>query len=293
MDQRLIGAVEAGGTKFILALAREDGTVLARGRIDSTSADATFPQMCAFFRQAGAAHGPIAAFGVGSFGPFDNDPASPGYGTITTTPKTGWPGANFLRALAEFGVPVVCDTDVNAAAIGEGLAGAGRGCGLIAYTTVGTGIGAGLVRGGVPLGGFGHYEAGHIPVARLPGDAFAGACRVHHDCVEGMASGTAIRARWGGELAGVDRIELIAHYLAQLAAVLLLTHMPERLIFGGGVMQVPGLIEALRRAAEARFAGYIHSPHLDPGLERYIVTPQLGNDAGITGAIELGRRGLA
>ena len=270
MDQRLIGAVEAGGTKFILALAREDGTVLARGRIDSTSADATFPQMCAFFRQAGAAHGPIAAFGVGSFGPFDNDPASPGYGTITTTPKTGWPGANFLRALAEFGVPVVCDTDVNAA-----------------------GIGAGLVRGGVPLGGFGHYEAGHIPVARLPGDVFAGACRVHHDCVEGMASGTAIRARWGGELAGVDRIELIAHYLAQLAAVLLLTHMPERLIFGGGVMQVPGLIEALRRAAEARFAGYIHSPHLDPGLERYIVTPQLGNDAGITGAIELGRRGLA
>ena len=292
MEQRLIGAIEAGGTKFVLALAREDGEVLARGRIDSASAEVTFPQMCAFFRQASAEHGPIAAFGVGSFGPFDNDPASPGYGTITTTPKTGWPGANFIAALAEFGVPVVCDTDVNAAAIGEGLAGAGRGCGLIAYATVGTGIGVGLVRDGAVLGGFGHYEAGHVPVARAPGDTFAGACRVHHDCVEGMASGTAIRARWGGELAGKEQIELIAHYLAQLAAVLLLTHMPERLIFGGGVMQVPGLIEALRRAAEARFANYIHSPHLDPGLERYIVTPGLGNDAGITGAIALGRKAL-
>ena len=288
MEQKLIGAIEAGGTKFVLALARADGTVLARGRIDTVSADVTFPQMLAFFREASAAHGPIAAFGVGSFGPFDNDTASPSYGAITTTPKAGWPGANFPAALAEFAVPVACDTDVNAAALGEWQAGAGRGCGLIAYTTVGTGIGTGLVRGGAVLGGFSHYEIGHVPVSRLPGDSFPGACRVHHDCAEGMASGTAIRARWGEELRGEERIELIAGYLAQLAAVLMLTHMPERLVFGGGVMQVPGLIEALRRAAERRF----HSPHLDPGLERYIVLPGLGNDAGITGAIELGRQAL-
>lgn len=292
MDQRLIGAIEAGGTKFVLALARADGTVLARGRIDTISPAVTFGEMQAFFRQASAAHGPIAAFGVGSFGPFDNDPASPTYGSITTTPKTGWPEANFPAALAEFGVPVICDTDVNAAALGEWQAGAGRGCGLIAYTTVGTGIGTGLVRDGHPLGGFSHYEIGHVPVERLPGDTFAGACRVHHDCAEGMASGTAIRERWGEELKGEERIELIAGYLAQLAAVLMLTHMPERLIFGGWVMQVPGLIEALRKAAVVRFADYIHSPHLDPGLERYIVTPGLGNDAGITGAIELGRQAL-
>lgn len=298
MTQRLIGAIEAGGTKFVLALAREDGTVLVETRIATRTPAECFPEMASFFREASTVHGPIAGFGVASFGPIDIDTASPTYGMFTTTPKPGWSGARFHDALGEFGVPIAVDSDVNGAALGEWLAGAGQGCTTLAYTTVGTGIGSGVVHRGKSLLGFSHYETGHVPMAHDPvRDPFPGHCPYHGDCLEGLASGPAIEARWGQSLsqlgAPTDKVELIAGYIAQLAAVLVLTHMPDRLVFGGGVMKTPGLIEALRRATEARLGGYIQAPQLDPGLERYIVLPGLGDAAGITGAIELGRQALA
>ena len=297
MSQRLIGAIEAGGTKFVAALAREDGAVLAQTRIPTQTPAECFPALAEFFRNAAAAHGPIAAFGVASFGPIDIDPASPAYGTFTTTPKPGWAGARFHDLLGEFGAPIIVDTDVNGAALGEWISGAGQGCTTVAYTTIGTGIGTGVVRDGRPIMGFSHYECGHIPIPHdLAKDSFSGSCPFHGDCLEGLASGPAIEARWGGSLSMLgspaDKIELIAGYVAQLAASLVLLHMPDRLIFGGGVMKAPGLIEALRRATEAKLGGYIKAPQLDPGLERYIVAPMLGDEAGITGAIALGRRVL-
>jgi len=297
MGERLIGAIEAGGTKFVLALAREGGQVLAETRIATRTPDICFPQVAEFFRQAAAEHGPITSFGVASFGPIDIDPASANYGRFTTTPKPGWAGARFHDALAEFRVPIHVDTDVNGAALGEWTQGAGRGCRTIAYTTVGTGIGSGVVQEGRSLAGFSHFESGHIPVARDPArDSFAGRCPYHVDCLEGLASGPAIEDRWGTSLSKLDRpeeqVELIAGYLAQLAANLVLLHMPDRLIFGGGVMKAPGLIEALRRTTEKRLGDYIKASQLDPGLERYIVLPGLGDEAGITGAIMLGKRAL-
>ena len=297
MAGRLIGAIEAGGTKFVLALAREDGSVLAETRIPTQTPAECFPAMAAFFRQAAAAHGPIAAFGVASFGPIDIDPASPAYGTFTTTPKPGWAGARFHDVLGDFGAPIVVDTDVNGAALGEWLAGAGQGCGTLAYTTIGTGIGSGVVRHGRALMGFSHYESGHIPMPHdRSADPFPGCCPYHGDCLEGLASGPAIEQRWGTSLSKLaspaPQVELIAGYIAQLAVSLVLLHMPDRLIFGGGVMKTPGLIEALRRQTETRLGGYVQAPQLDPGLERYIVTPGLGDEAGITGAIALGRQAL-
>jgi fructokinase len=297
MAERLIGAIEAGGTKFVLAVAREDGTVLAETRIPTRTPAECFPDIERFFANAEAAHGAISAFGVASFGPIDIDPASPAYGTFTTTPKPGWSGARFHDVLGLFEAPIVVDTDVNGAALGEWLAGAGQGCTTVAYTTIGTGVGTGVVRSGKPLMGFSHFEAGHILVRRDPAvDPYAGFCPFHGDCLEGLAAGPAITARWGESLSKLgspaDKVELIAGYIAQLAATLVLLHMPDRLIFGGGVMKTPGLVEALRRATEANLAGYIKAPQLDPGLERYIVTPGLGDEAGITGAIALGRSAL-
>lgn len=294
MAERLIGAIEAGGTKFVLALARADGTILAETRIATRTPAECFPDVAGFFRQAAADHGPISSFGVASFGPIDIDPASPRYGTFTTTPKPGWAGARFQDVLGEFKAPVVVDTDVNGAALGEWLEGAGQGCTTLAYTTVGTGIGTGIVRGGRPLMGFSHYESGHIlPPHDHTIDPYAGRCPFHGDCLEGLAAGPAIEQRWGQSLSGLgsppDKVELIAGYLAHLAASLVLLHMPDRLVFGGGVMKAPGLIEAVRRATEAKLGGYVQAPQLDPGLEHYIVTPGLGDQAGITGAIELGR----
>ena len=298
MSKNLIGAIEAGGTKFVVALARANGTILAQDRLPTLTAAETLPQVAAFFRAAVAAHGPIGGFGIGSFGPLDVDPASSAYGTITTTPKPGWSGARFHDALAEFGAPLVVDTDVNGAALGEWQAGAGQGCTTLAYTTVGTGIGTGVVHAGRPLAGFSHYESGHIRVPHdLARDPFAGICPFHGDCLEGLAAGPAIKARYGQSLDAMAdctaAVDLVASYLADLAANLILLHAPDRLIFGGGVMKAPGLLPALRRLTEARLAGYIAHPRLDPGLETYIVGPGLGDLAGITGAIELGRRARA
>ncbi len=297
MTQPLIGAIEAGGTKFVLALAQADGTIVAESRIATRTPQECFPDLIAFFRDASRAHGPIAGFGVASFGPIDIDPLSPDYGRFTTTPKPGWSGARFHDALGQFGVPIVVDTDVNGAALGEWALGAGQGCRTLAYTTVGTGVGSGVLRDGQALMGFSHYESGHIPVVRdAAQDPYPGFCPFHRDCLEGVAAGPSIKARWGQSLSDLgspaDKVALIADYIAQLAVNLVLLHMPDRLVFGGGVMKTPGLIPALRKATEARLAGYIKAPQLDPGLERYIVGPALGDEAGITGAILLGKRAL-
>ncbi|HUQ12998.1 MAG TPA: ROK family protein, partial [Novosphingobium sp.] len=288
--------IEGGGTKIVCALADDAGRIVERARIATTTSGETLAAVREFFASAAAAHGTIRAFGVGTFGPIGIDPCAPDYGVVGASPKPGWPGGNWVEALASFGAPIELDTDVNAAALAEAHAGAGQGCATLAYTTVGTGIGMGLVHDGRSRTGFTHYEAGHMRAPRdRAADGFAGTCSYHGDCLEGLASGSAIAARWGESLsenADPGRIALIAGYLGHLAAVLVLLHAPDRLIFGGGVMKAPGLLEAVRRAAEAELAGYVPDRRLDPGLERYIVGPALGDDAGITGAILLARRAL-
>lgn len=289
----LIGAVEAGGTKFVLALARDADEVLERCVINTRTPAETFAEMRQWFERAIERHGRIGAFGIGSFGPIGIDPSQPDYATFTTTPKPGWSGASFVEALNQFDAPLNLETDVNAAALGEWMAGAGRGCGSVAYTTIGTGIGTGVLKGGAAMAGWSHYESGHLLVRRDPEhDPFAGVCPFHGDCLEGLASGPAIKARWGHDLssANPDQVALIAEYAAQLAATLVLLHRPERMIFGGGVMKAPGMIEQVRTLTRSSLAGYI--AEWDEDLTQRIVLPELGDDAGITGAIELGRRAL-
>ena len=289
----MIGAIEAGGTKFVLALAGEDGEIVARHRLPTTTPGETLGETVRWFSETENRHGRIGAFGVASFGPIAVDPGATDYGTIGATPKPGWQGMRYQDALAPFKVPISVDSDVNGAALGEWQRGAGQGCDVLAYTTVGTGIGTGVLRQGRAMSGIRNYEAGHIPIAQAMEDAtFAGICPFHGNCLEGLASGPAIAARWGQGLdmaaqADPGAIGLIAGYLADLATAIVLLHMPDRLIFGGGVMKTPGLIEALRRKTERKLGGYVSHPRLDPGLERYIVAPGLGDDAGIVGAIAL------
>ena len=288
-----IGAIEAGGTKFVLALADEEGAVLDRTVIGTRSPRETFAEVVAWFEDAAARHGPIGAFGIGTFGPIELDRSKPDFATFTTTPKPGWSGASFVEALAGFDAPINLETDVNAAALGEWLAGAGQGCGSLAYTTIGTGIGSGVLKDGAVLSGWSHYESGHLLVRRdAARDPFPGVCPFHGDCLEGLASGPAVKARWGHDLsaASAEQIALIADYAAQLAAALVLLHRPERLIFGGGVMKAPGMIDELRTLTRQKLGGYIGE--WDGDLSQRIVLPALGDDAGVTGAIELGRRVL-
>lgn len=271
------GGIEAGGTKWLCAVGDGPDDV-AVVTFPTTTPDETLGRAIEFF----SGH-ELDALGVGSFGPVDL--AS---GTITTTPKPGWAGTRVVEALrSALGVPVAFDTDVNAAALGEQRWGAAAGLETFCYLTVGTGIGGGVMAGNALVHGLSHPEIGHMRVPHDNArDPFAGSCPFHGDCFEGLASGTAIRARWGRageELAGEPRVwELEAEYLALGIANVITTLSPALVIAGGGVMQQRSLLDAVRERVDALLAGYVTAPQ--------IVAPALGDRAGVLGAIELARR---
>jgi fructokinase len=296
MHPSLLAGIEAGGTKFVCAVAERPGVILRSQSFPTRAPHETIADAIGFFRDAAAEFGPIAGLGLASFGPLDLDPSSPGFGSITRTPKPGWSGVNLRAALIEgLGCPVAVDTDVNGAGLAEGRLGAGQGLDSFVYLTIGTGIGGGLILNGEPVHGLTHPEMGHLLVRRHDSDGdFPGTCAFHGDCVEGLASGTAIFAREGKSLAEYGpeaplRLA-VADYLGQLCASISLICSPRRLILGGGVMTRGDLFPLIRERTAARLAGYIAHPAAAGGLEDYIVPPALGAAAGITGALLLGAR---
>jgi fructokinase len=214
---------------------------------------------------------------------------------VTTTPKPGWRHVPLAPAIRDrLGVPVVFDTDVNAAALGEQRWGAGRGLRSVCYLTVGTGIGAGLMIDGRLVHGLVHPEVGHMRIPHdVRRDPFAGNCPAHGDCWEGLASGGSIAERWQcvpQELADDHPAwSLEAEYLALGILSIICVASPDRVIVGGGVMERPVLLPAIRRRLVALAAGYLETPLLGEQIDRYLVAPILGDRAGVLGAIALGR----
>ncbi len=286
----MYGGIEAGGTKFICAVAASPtDQPEATLTLPTTTPDETLGRCIAFFEPF-RAH--LKAIGVASFGPIDLHRQSPTYGFITTTPKPGWHYADVVGPLRKtFGVPVGFDTDVNGAALGELRYGGGQGAESVVYFTIGTGIGGGAVIDGRLIHGLVHPEMGHLAVRRHPADTFEGQCPYHQDCLEGMACGPAIKARWGrpaDELPSDHPAwEFEAYYLAQAAASVLLTLSPEKVIFGGGVMHQPQLFPLLRKKTIEILNGYVQHPAILERIESLIIPPGLGDRAGITGALEL------
>jgi fructokinase len=286
----LFGAIEAGGTKFICAVGDGDGAILDETRIATRDPTATINDVCRYFAAAADRFGPLAALGVGAFGPLDLQPASPTFGYITSTPKPGWRNTDLAGALRRgLGRPVHLDTDVNGAALGEYRWGAAQGLDSAAYVTVGTGIGVGVVHYGRPVHGLMHPELGHVRIKRHAADAgFAGICPFHGDCLEGLACGAAIVARTGRTLkdaAPGDPIWAIeADYLGQLCSLLVLSHSPQRILIGGGVMQ-----DTLYAAVQERMLNWLNDYVSAPELRspRYVAPPGLGSAAGIKGALSL------
>jgi len=285
---RVFGGIELGGTNTRWGLGSEGLVALASGSLPTGDPAETITRAIAAILHACAGSRP-AALGIGAFGPLDL-----GRGVILRSPKIAWSGTD-LRGLvaAHLDAPLAIDTDVNAAALGESLAGAARGCADFIYLTVGTGIGGGAVVGGRPLHTAGHPEMGHMRVPVHAGDheppAFAGICAFHGDCLEGMASGPAIAARFGAPAqtlaAGHPAWAREAHYLGLAIANLVHTHRPQRIIAGGGVMHAPGLRELTRRAALAAIGSY-----LDVGDgAQLVLAPELGDLAGLVGAFALAR----
>ena len=277
------GLIEAGGTKVLLGICDAHGMISARHRIDTTSPDVVLGEAIDWF-QAHLPH-PIA-IGIASFGPLDLSRGSPTWGHVTRTTKAGWSGADvagpFARAL---GCPVGIETDVNGAALAEARWGAGVGHDSLLYLTIGTGVGGGFVSERRLLHGLSHPEMGHIRVPRHPDDAqFAGVCPFHGDCLEGLASGPAVIARWGHSLSdlGEDHpgAAMIAWYLGQAVCSFQAVMDPARIVLGGGVMATPGLLAMVRTEAAKAGGGYFAG---DPA--EAVVAPGLGSDSGLLGAL--------
>lgn len=273
------GCIEAGGTKFVLGIATGPDDVQATARVETTTPDETLEAVKRWF----AGQPPTAALGIASFGPVEVRGDASRWGYITETTKPGWSNTDFAGALGQaLSVPVGFDTDVNGAALGEHRWGALKDCETGVYVTIGTGIGGGAVIGGVPLHGSPHPEMGHVLPQRYRGDDFPGICPFHGACYEGLASGPAIKARYGVSLSQLPPDHpghaMTGWYLGQLAVAIQAMLAPRRIVMGGGVTATPGLLDRARAAATDLGGGY---------FKPEIVAPGLGDRAGLLGALVL------
>lgn len=281
-----IAGVEIGGTKCIVVLGRPDGTILEEIRIATKGPKDTLGEALALLDKWHEGPG-FGAIGIASFGPIDLDSGSEGFGTIVTTPKPHWSGTSVLHPFKKYGVPIGLETDVIGAARAEQRWGAARGLTDFAYVTVGTGVGVGSIINDRPVQGLGHGEMGHSRGPRLKGDTWPGACPYHGDCIEGLASGSAIQARSGGAAIGEDwdGWDSVEHALAMLVHNLFLATQPKRILMGGGVAKGrPALISAVRARAKESLAGYHTASALG---EDFLVAPGLGEEAGPLGALAI------
>jgi fructokinase len=282
INVKTFGAIEAGGTKFVCGIGSGPDD-LETIQIPTTLPDETIGAAMDFFHGQG-----VTAIGIASFGPVDLNRTSASYGYITSTPKDGWRQTRFAGAVSDaLAVPVGFDTDTNAAALAESLWGAARDVSSCLYLTVGTGIGGGAIVDGRILHGLMHPEMGHIRIPHdTAADPFPGSCPFHGDCLEGLASGPAMKRRWGspaGELAADHPAwGLEARYLALAIANFVFTLSPGRVILGGGVMQQPHLFEMIRSELASIVNSYIDIPD--------VVPPGLGTRSGVLGALALARK---
>ncbi len=284
----MLGAIEAGGTKFVCAAGDVQGNIIEQIQITTTTPADTVNSVIQFFGKF-----QLDAIGIGSFGPVDINRNSPTYGYITTTPKRGWKDYPFLKTIeTAFGVPVGFSTDVNVAALGESVFGAAKGLDNSLYITIGTGIGAGAVVNGALLEGLSHPEMGHILIRRHPDDKFEGSCPYHKDCFEGLAAGPALEIRSGEKAINLSpqhaAWDLEGYYIAQAVLQYMLILSPKKIILGGGVMHQQQVFDAVYKYLPVFANGYIALPKLSD----YIVSPDLGDRAGITGALLLAHQSL-
>ncbi|QYR22741.1 ROK family protein [Paenibacillus sp. sptzw28] len=287
-----IGAIEAGGTKFVCGIGNEHGVIEERVSFPTERPERTMESVIDFFKNK-----QVEAIGIGSFGPLNIDPQSPYYGFVTTTPKPGWANYPFLDVFRKvFDVPFGWDTDVNAAAYGEATWGAAKGLDSCVYFTVGTGVGVGVYSEGKLIHGLVHPEGGHVLTRRHPEDRFAGVCPYHGDCLEGMAAGPAIEARWGVRGSEIPARhpawEIEAFYIGQAISNVILTLSPKKVILGGGVMHQQQLFPLIRSEVRKNLNGYVQADEILDRIDNYVVPPGLGENAGLAGSLALGLNAL-
>ncbi len=287
----MLGGIEAGGTKFVCCVADDEMNIIDRMTIETRTPDYTMAKVFEFF-----ADKDIDALGVGIFGPIDIDRQSADYGKILNTPKLAWANYNVYEALSErFDVPILIDTDVNAAALCEYYKGYGKGRRSVLYITIGTGIGAGYVSEGEIRNGLCHPEMGHILVQSREAD-FEGACPIHKNCLEGMAAGPSILARYGVKGDTLDENhevwDLIGDYVGQALMTYTLILAPDIILIGGGVSRQEQLFRKFKENFTKYMNGYLSHKRYTEEVDDYIKYPRFGQDAGLIGSLYLAKKAL-
>ncbi len=282
----ILGAIEAGGTKFVLAVGNEKGEITEKISIPTRNPEETMKEIHDFFKGKN-----IEALGIGCFGPLELNKDKEKYGFITSTPKLAWADYDILGNLRKnLGVPVEISTDVSGAALGEITFGDYKDEHTLLYITIGTGIGGGYVIDGKIHNGMLHPEMGHILMSRHPEDTFEGSCPYHGNCFEGMASGPANEKRTGMKGTEIPddhkSLDYIASYIAEALMSYILVLSPTKIVLGGGVMGRTRMFPEIRRILSEKLNAYVKTVKLGD-LLHYITEPSLGTESGIKGALAL------
>jgi glucokinase len=303
-------AADVGASKTLLALARPGPagwtwlTPPRRFPTPSEPADAA-DLISRGVSEIAATADPPRAVGLAIPGPVDSRG-----GIVSHLPNLGWHDVPFAAMLAQrLAAPVALDDDARLGALGEWSAGAGHGARGLAYVTVSTGIGCGLVLDGRPWAG-GHGlagEFGHIVVNPSGPRCGCG----HRGCVESYAGGLALaraaRRAWprarlgdgapaprsaaeifrlarGGDPVAAGLVERATEALATGLAAIAAVIDPELIVLGGSVAlgQRRWLRSVVARSRQRCIA--------QTGASMRVVSATLAGLSALTGAAELSWR---
>ncbi|WP_328917212.1 MULTISPECIES: ROK family protein [unclassified Streptomyces] len=301
----VVCAVDLGATHSTVAVAELGGAVLAEATEELDINDGPADVLTGLHRQIGrllaAAGHPgshVRAISIGVPGPVEART-----GTVIRPPiMRGWDGYRVPAFFAgRFDAPVLVDNDVNMMALGE-YAHRPSSAHLL-YVKVGTGIGCGIVSGGVVHRGA-TGAAGDIGHIRVPGHDDVLCHCGNTGCVEAVASGAAIAATLreaglpvehvsdvvrlvaGGDPLARRQVRLAAQRIGEVLASLVSFHNPDTIVLGGSIASLHDDLLADIRAAVYRRALPLATRTVA------IETTVLGRRAGIEGARRLAVRHL-
>ncbi len=307
--------VDLGGTKVETALVDAGGRILASHRRSTDpekGPEAVVADVIACVETClGGAGRTAHGLGIGVAGQVDR-----ATGRVRFAPNLGWRDVE-LKAMLEqaLGMSVVVANDVRAATYGEWRHGAGLGVEDLVCLFVGTGVGGGIVSGGRLLEGCSNTagELGHLTIVkegrnchcRNQGclEAYVGGWAIAERAqeavqddpedgqrlvnlagnVQGISAATVAKAYADGDPLAHHLVEETAQYLAAGVVTIVNAFNPCLLVLGGGVIQgLPELASMIESA--------VHLNGLEAAVESLrIVTPALGDKAGVIGAAALAR----
>jgi glucokinase len=312
-SKRAVAGVDLGGTNITVGVVDPQHRVVERVKTKTPDGgpDAVIAAIVEAVEEVqGNISGKLAGVGVGAPGPVND-------GVVKSAPNLeGWTAPVALREalIDELGIPVAVDNDATVGAVGEWVAGAGRGANNLLGVWLGTGVGGGLVLDGRPFSGTfgGAGELGHVVVHRdgaLCGcgrrgclEAYAGRASMERVARVRVAAGatTALteimesknksrmtssvwtKAFEQGDEMATELLDsaVVALGVAVGSAINLLDL--DTVVIGGGVAERMGhgIVDRIAEAARPVV--------LVSDVERRFVLARLGDDSGIVGAAWLG-----